>query len=197
MDWLAKMYVDALNVIHYMHDKYAYERFEMALHDYPVRRTMAMGIAGLAVTADSLSAIRDARVKVVRDDTGLVVDYEIEGDYPAYGNNDDRADEHRGLARRTRFMSKVRQYPTYRDAVHTQSVLTITSNVVYGKATGNTPDGRRAGEPFSPGANPMNGRDRHGWVASALSVAKLPYDAGAGRHLADQQPGAGRSGQDP
>ena len=175
MDWLARIYVDALNVIHYMHDKYAYERLEMALHDYPVRRTMAMGIAGLAVVADSLSAIRDARVKVVRDDTGLVVDYEVEGDYPAYGNNDDRADE-LAVWIVEQFMGKVRQHPTYRDAVHTQSVLTITSNVVYGKATGNTPDGRRSGEPFSPGANPMNGRDQHGWVASALSVAKLPYD---------------------
>jgi formate C-acetyltransferase len=175
MDWLARIYVDALNVIHYMHDKYAYERLEMALHDYPVRRTMAMGIAGLAVVADSLSAIRDARVKAVRDDTGLVVDYEVEGDYPAYGNNDDRADE-LAVWIVEQFMGKVRQHPTYRDAVHTQSVLTITSNVVYGKATGNTPDGRRSGEPFSPGANPMNGRDQHGWVASALSVAKLPYD---------------------
>ena len=174
MDWLARVYVDALNVIHYMHDKYAYERLEMALHDYPVRRTMAMGIAGLAVTADSLSAIRDARVRVIRDETGLVVDYEIEGEYPAYGNNDDRADEIAVWLLES-FMAKVRQYPAYRDAVHTQSVLTITSNVVYGKATGNTPDGRRAGEPFSPGANPMNGRDVHGWVASALSVAKLPY----------------------
>jgi formate C-acetyltransferase len=175
MDWLARVYVDALNVIHYMHDKYAYERLEMALHDHPVRRTMAMGIAGLAVTADSLSAIRDATVRVVRDGTGLIVDYQIDGDYPAYGNNDDRADE---LAADLveRFMAKLRQYPTYRGAVPTQSVLTITSNVVYGKATGNTPDGRRSGEPFSPGANPMNGRDQHGWVASALSVAKLPYD---------------------
>ena len=159
----------------------------MALHDYPVRRTMAMGIAGLAVAADSLSAIRDARVKVVRDDTGLVVDYQIEGDYPAYGNNDDRVDD---IAVRLveQFMTKIRQYPTYRHAVHTQSVLTITSNVVYGKATGSTPDGRRAGEPFSPGANPMNGRDKHGWVASALSVAKLPYASALRRHLPDQQP---------
>jgi formate C-acetyltransferase len=175
MDWLARVYVEALNIIHYMHDKYAYERLEMALHDYPVRRTMAMGIAGLAVVADSLSAIRDARVKVIRDDTGLIVDYQIEGDYPAYGNNDDRVDQ-LAVWVVERFMSKVRQHRTYRDAVHTQSVLTITSNVVYGKATGNTPDGRRTGEPFSPGANPMNGRDQHGWVASALSVAKLPYD---------------------
>jgi formate C-acetyltransferase len=175
MDWLARVYVEALNIIHYMHDKYAYERLEMALHDYPVRRTMAMGIAGLAVVADSLSAIRDARVKVIRDATGLVVDYQVEGDYPAYGNNDDRADQ-LAVWVVERFMAKVRQHRTYRDAVHTQSVLTITSNVVYGKATGSTPDGRRAGEPFSPGANPMNGRDQHGWVASALSVAKLPYD---------------------
>ncbi len=175
MDWLARVYVEALNIIHYMHDEYAYERLEMALHDYPVRRTMAMGIAGLAVVADSLSAIRDARVKVIRDDTGLIVDYQVEGGYPAYGNNDDRVDE-LAVWVVERFMAKVRQHRTYRDAVHTQSVLTITSNVVYGKATGNTPDGRRAGEPFSPGANPMNGRDQHGWVASALSVAKLPYD---------------------
>lgn len=175
MDWLARVYVDALNVIHYMHDKYAYERLEMALHDHPVRRTMAMGIAGLAVAADSLSAIREATVTVVRDATGLVVDYVVAGDYPAYGNNDDRADEIAvDLVRR--FMAKIRQYPTYRGAIPTQSVLTITSNIVYGKATGNTPDGRRLGEPFSPGANPMNGRDQHGWVASALSVAKLPYD---------------------
>jgi formate C-acetyltransferase len=175
MDWLARVYVDALNIIHYMHDKYAYERIEMALHDYPVRRTMAMGIAGLAVTADSLSAIRDAEVTVIRDDTGLVVDYSIDGKYPAYGNNDERADQ-LAVDLVERFMAKIRLYPTYRGAIPTQSVLTITSNVVYGKATGNTPDGRRAGEPFSPGANPMNGRDRHGWVASALSVAKLPYD---------------------
>jgi formate C-acetyltransferase len=175
MDWLARVYVDALNIIHYMHDKYAYERLEMALHDHPVRRTMAMGIAGLAVAADSLSAIRDARVGVQRDDTGLIVDYIVEGDYPAYGNNDDRADD-LAVALVEQFMEKIRRYPTYRDAIPTQSVLTITSNVVYGNATGNTPDGRRSGEPFSPGANPMNGRDRHGWVASALSVAKLPYD---------------------
>jgi formate C-acetyltransferase len=175
MDWLARVYVDALNIIHYMHDKYAYERIEMALHDHPVRRTMAMGIAGLAVAADSLSAIRDAAVSVVRDDTGLIVDYEIDGAYVAYGNNDDRADAV-AVDLVTRFMTKIREYPTYRGAIPTQSLLTITSNVVYGKATGNTPDGRRAGEPFSPGANPMNGRDRHGWVASALSVAKIPYD---------------------
>ncbi len=174
MDWLAGTYVNALNVIHYMHDKYAYERIEMALHDYPVKRTMAMGIAGLAIAADSLSAMRYARVKVIRDETGLAVDYEIEGDYPAYGNNDDRADE-LAVMLVEKFMDKVRGYKTYRDAEHTTSVLTITSNVVYGKHTGNTPDGRRTGEPFSPGANPMNGRDTHGFLAAALSVAKLPY----------------------
>ncbi|MER6632713.1 formate C-acetyltransferase [Streptomyces sp. NPDC000987] len=175
LSWLAKTYVHALNVIHYMHDKYAYERLEMALHDRAILRTMACGIAGLSVAADSLSAIKHAHVKVIRDETGLAVDYVIEGDYPAYGNNDDRADS---IAQWIvhEFMEKVRRYPTYRDAVHTQSVLTITSNVVYGKKTGNTPDGRRAGTPFAPGANPMNGRDEHGYIASALSVAKLPYD---------------------
>ncbi|MFE6869201.1 formate C-acetyltransferase [Kitasatospora sp. NPDC057692] len=174
MEWLAGTYVHALNVIHYMHDRYAYERLEMALHDRDVRRTMACGIAGLAVAADSLSAIKYAKVTPVRDGTGLVTDYRIEGEYPAYGNNDDRADAI-AVHLVEEFMRKVRKHPTYRGAEHTQSVLTITSNVVYGKKTGNTPDGRRAGEPFSPGANPMNGRDRHGYVASALSVAKLPY----------------------
>lgn len=178
LDWLAATYVDALNVIHYMHDKYAYERLEMALHDHPVHRTMACGIAGLSVAADSLSAVRHARVRVIRDAAGLAVDYAAEGGpeaYPAYGNNDDRADDIAvGLVRS--FMAKVRRHPAYRNAEHTQSVLTITSNVVYGKHTGNTPDGRRAGAPFAPGANPMNGRDRHGMAASALSVAKLPYD---------------------
>jgi formate C-acetyltransferase len=175
LDWLAQTYVNTLNVIHYMHDKYAYERIEMALHDHPVYRYMACGIAGLSVAADSLSAVKHARVKVIRDDTGLAVDYEIEGEFPAYGNNDDRVDSIAvGLVKS--FMAKVREYPTYRNAEHTQSVLTITSNVVYGKHTGNTPDGRRAGEPFAPGANPMNGRDRHGVAASALSVAKLPYE---------------------
>ncbi|MFF9018116.1 formate C-acetyltransferase [Streptomyces sp. NPDC014870] len=175
LDWLAKTYVHAMNVIHYMHDKYAYERIEMALHDYAPMRTMAFGAAGLSVAADSLSAIKHATVRPVRDESGLVVDFEIDGDYPAYGNNDDAADD---IAVRIvhDFMEKLRQYPTYRDATHTQSILTITSNVVYGKKTGNTPDGRRAGEPFAPGANPMNGRDSHGYVASALSVAKLPYD---------------------
>ncbi|MFD3565724.1 pyruvate formate lyase family protein [Streptomyces sp. NPDC058667] len=175
LEWLASVYVHALNVIHYMHDRYAYERVEMALHDRDVRRTMACGIAGLSVAADSLAAVKYARVTPVRDETGLVIDYLVDGDYPAYGNNDERVD---GIAVRLveEFMRKVRKHPTYRDAEHTQSVLTITSNVVYGKKTGNTPDGRRAREPFSPGANPMNGRDTHGYVASALSVAKLPYE---------------------
>ena len=174
LDWLAKTYIDALNVIHYMHDKYAYERLEMALHDYGVLRTMACGIAGLSVTADSLAAIRYATVRPVRDDTGLVVNYRTDGEFPTYGNDDDLADDIAvGLVRT--FMDKVRQHETYRNARHTQSVLTITSNVVYGKHTGNTPDGRRSGAPFAPGANPMNGRDQHGLVAAALSVAKLPY----------------------
>jgi formate C-acetyltransferase len=174
-DWLAKTYVDALNIIHYMHDKYAYERIEMALHDHPVQRLLGCGIAGLSIVADSLSAVKHARVTVIRDETGLAVDYEVEGDFPRFGNNDDRADAI-AVELVEDFMTKVRRYPAYRDAVHTQSVLTITSNVVYGKHTGNTPDGRQAGEPFAPGANPMNGRDTHGLVAAALSVAKLPYD---------------------
>ncbi|MFE3204804.1 formate C-acetyltransferase [Embleya sp. NPDC059237] len=177
LDWLAGVYVDALNIIHHMHDKYAYERLEMALHDHPVHRTMACGIAGLSVVADSLSAVRHAGVEVIRDaDTGLAVDYRVLGEYPAFGNNDDRADTIAvGLVRS--FLTKLRRHPTYRDAEHTLSVLTITSNVVYGKHTGNTPDGRRAGTPFAPGANPMNGRDRHGMAASALSVAKIPYES--------------------
>ena len=174
LDWLAQTYVEALNCIHYMHDKYAYERLEMALHDRDVLRTMACGIAGLSVAVDSLSAIKYATVRPVRREDGLVVDYEVEGDFPTFGNDDDRVDSI-AVTLVERFMEKVRQHPTYRDAVHTQSVLTITSNVVYGKHTGNTPDGRRAGEPFAPGANPMNGRDTHGMLASALSVAKLPY----------------------
>src|SRR5499427_7733930 len=150
MDWLAGVYVSAMNIIHYMHDKYAYERIEMALHDYSPVRTMAFGMAGLSVVSDSLSAIRYARVKVVRDETGLVVDYQIEGDFPVFGNNDNRVDQLASWLVST-FMGKLRKYPTYRHALHTQSVLTITSNVVYGKATGNTPDGRRKGEPFAPG----------------------------------------------
>jgi formate C-acetyltransferase len=183
MDWLAGVYVNAMNVIHYMHDKYAYERIEMALHDYAPLRTMAFGMAGMSVVADSLSAIRYARVRVVRDATGLVTDFQTEGTFPVFGNNDNRVDQ---LATWTvsTFMSKLRKYPTYRHALHTQSVLTITSNVVYGKATGNTPDGRRKGEPFAPGANPMHGRDSHGIHAAAASVAKIPYrDAADGISL--------------
>jgi formate C-acetyltransferase len=176
LDWLARTYVDALNVIHAMHDKYAYERIEMALHDYPVRRFLATGIAGLSVAVDSLSAIKYAQVKVLRDATGLVTDYVVDGDYPQYGNNDARADEIAVWLVET-FMDRIGAQQTYRGAIPTLSVLTITSNVVYGKNTGNTPDGRRAGEPFAPGANPMNGRDRHGMIASALSVAKLPYES--------------------
>ena len=183
MDWLAGVYVSAMNVIHYMHDKYAYERIEMALHDYAPLRTMAFGMAGMSVVADSLSAMKYARVKVIRDATGLIVDYEREGDFPTFGNNDNRVD-HLASWLVTTFMAKLRKYPTYRNAVHTQSVLTITSNVVYGKATGNSPDGRRAGEPFAPGANPMHGRDSHGIHASAASVAKIPYrDAADGISL--------------
>ena len=175
VEWLAATYVNALNVIHYMHDKYAYERLEMALHDYAPARTLACGIAGLSVLADSLSAIKYATVRPVRDETGLIVDFETEGDFPCFGNNDDDVDQ---IAVHVveEFMSKVRKHPAYRNAKHTQSVLTITSNVVYGKKTGNTPDGRRKGEPFAPGANPMHGRDKKGLVAAALSVAKLPYE---------------------
>ncbi len=174
MDWLARVYVNALNVIHYMHDKYAYERIEMALHDYSPHRTLACGIAGLSIVADSLSAIKYATVRPVRDETGLVVDYEIDGEFPAFGNNDDRVDQYASMLV-TKFMEKIREYPAYRHAQHTQSVLTITSNVVYGKATGSTPDGRKAGEPFAPGANPMHGRDKKGLIPAAMSVAKIPY----------------------
>ena len=174
-DWLAKTYVDALNVIHYMHDKYSYERIEMALHDPEILRTMACGIAGLSVAADSLSAIKYAKVKAIRNEEGLIVDFETEGEFPCYGNNDPRVDEI-ACDLVSNFMNKIRKLHTYRDSLPTQSVLTITSNVVYGKKTGNTPDGRRAGEPFAPGANPMHGRDKSGAVASMLSVAKLSYD---------------------
>jgi formate C-acetyltransferase len=183
MDWLASVYVNAMNIIHYMHDKYAYERLEMALHDYAPLRTMAFGMAGMSVVADSLSAIRYARVWAIRDESGLVIDYAIEGDFPVFGNNDNSVDHIASWLVST-FMSKLRKYPTYRHALHTQSILTITSNVVYGKSTGNTPDGRRRGEPFAPGANPMHGRDKHGIHASAASVAKIPFrDAADGISL--------------
>ncbi|WP_105901839.1 formate C-acetyltransferase [Vibrio gangliei] len=174
MDWLAKQYVTALNAIHYMHDKYSYEASLMALHDRDVRRTMACGIAGLSVAADSLSAIKYAKVKPIRDEDGLAIDFEIEGDYPKFGNNDPRVDDI-ACELVSVFMGKIRKLKTYRDATPTQSILTITSNVVYGKKTGNTPDGRRAGTPFAPGANPMHGRDEKGAVASLTSVAKLPF----------------------
>jgi formate C-acetyltransferase len=174
MTWLARTYVNALNVIHYMHDKYAYERLEMALHDYHPERTLACGIAGLSIVADSLSAIKHTGVHPVRDETGLITDFVLDGEYPAFGNNDPRVDDLAAEIVHV-FMEKVRAFPAYRDALHTQSVLTITSNVVYGKATGATPDGRKHGEPFAPGANPMHGRDRKGLIPAALSVARLPY----------------------
>lgn len=175
VDWLSKLYVNTLNVIHYMHDKYCYERLEMALHDRDILRTMACGVAGLSVVADAFSAMKYAKVKVIRDESGLAVDYEIEGDYPKYGNNDDQVDAIASNLVKD-FMNKLRKHKTYRNAVPTQSVLTITSNVVYGKKTGNTPDGRKAGEPFAPGANPMHGRDTKGAIAALASVAKLPYE---------------------
>ncbi|MFW5801717.1 MAG: pyruvate formate lyase family protein, partial [Spirochaeta sp.] len=176
LDWLAGLYVNALNIIHYMHDKYCYESLQMALHDRDVFRTMACGIAGLSVCADSLSAIKHARVSVIRDESGMAVDYKIDGEYPAFGNDDDRVDV---IASDLveRFMGKIAKNPTYRGSTPTMSILTITSNVVYGKKTGNTPDGRRGGDPVAPGANPMHGRDTHGAVASLASVAKLPYEA--------------------
>ncbi|MDP4084921.1 MAG: formate C-acetyltransferase [Bacillota bacterium] len=174
MEWLAGLYINTLNVIHYMHDKYSYERIEMALHDTQILRTMATGIAGLSVVADSLSAIKYGKVKVIRDENGLAIDFETNGDFPKYGNNDDRVDSIAVNIVKS-FMKKLRKHPTYRNSLHTMSILTITSNVVYGKKTGNTPDGRRAGEPFAPGANPMHGRDTKGTLASLSSVAKLPY----------------------
>ncbi|MBE5799461.1 MAG: formate C-acetyltransferase [Clostridiales bacterium] len=174
MRWLAEVYVNTLNVIHYMHDKYSYERLQMALHDKNVTRWFATGIAGLSVVADSLSAIKFAKVRVIRDETGLAVDYEVEGDFPKYGNDDDRVDNiARGIVHR--FMEHIRKNHTYRDSIPTTSILTITSNVVYGKATGSTPDGRKKGEAFAPGANPMHRRDTHGAIASLSSVAKLPF----------------------
>ena len=179
MEWLAGLYVNTLNVIHYMHDKYSYERVQMALHDRDVKRYFATGIAGLSVVADSLSAIKYAKVKCIRDEDGLVTDYEVEGDYPKYGNNDDRVDQIAVKIVRT-FMDKIRKHHTYRDGVPTMSILTITSNVVYGKKTGNTPDGRKMGQPLAPGANPMHGRDTHGAASSLSSVAKLPF-----RHAQD------------
>ena len=175
MEWLAGLYVNTLNVIHYMHDKYCYERSQMALHDRDVKRYFATGIAGLSVVADSLSAIKYAKVKTIRDENGLVVDYEVEGDYPKYGNDDNRVDQFAVMIVR-KFMNMIRKHYTYRNSIPTMSILTITSNVVYGKKTGNTPDGRKAGIPLAPGANPMHGRDKNGAVASLASVAKLPFD---------------------
>ncbi len=175
LDWLAKLYINTLNIIHYMHDKYAYERLQMALHDRDIIRTSACGFAGLSVVADSLSSIRYGRVRVVRDETGLVKDYVLEGEYPAFGNNDERVDEI-AIDVVRRFMNRLKQHKTYRNSTATLSILTITSNIVYGKKTGSTPDGRKAGDPFAPGANPMHGRDRNGALASMASVAKLPYE---------------------
>lgn len=175
LDWLAGVYVNTLNVIHYMHDKYCYEAAEMALHDHDIRRFFATGIAGLSVVADSLSAIKYAKVKVIRDEDGIAVDYETEGEFPKYGNNDDRVDQLAADLVKN-FMNKLKEHRTYRNGVHSMSILTITSNVVYGKKTGNTPDGRKSGEPFAPGANPMHGRDTNGALASLQSVAKLPYE---------------------
>jgi formate C-acetyltransferase len=175
MDWLASLYMNALNAIHYMHDKYYYERLEMALHDRDVFRTMACGIAGLSVVADSLSACKYADVKIIRDERGLATDFETTGEFPLFGNDDDRVDDiARDLVKL--FMSKLKKNPTYRDSVATQSILTITSNVVYGKKTGGTPDGRKKGDPFGPGANPVHGRDKNGAVSSMRSIAKLPYE---------------------
>ena len=176
MDYVAKIYIKALNAIHYMHDKYSYEAIEMALHDKDVFQTMACGVAGLSVAADSLSAIKYAKVKVIRDENGIATDYEVEGEFPQFGNDDDRVDQI-AVDIVKRFMEKLRKHPTYKNAKHTLSILTITSNVVYGKATGNTPDGRRAGSPFGPGANPLHGRDKNGSLAVMNSIAKLPFDS--------------------
>ncbi len=176
MDYVAKIYIKALNAIHYMHDKYSYEALEMALHDKDILQTMACGIAGLSVAADSLSAIKYAKVRTIRNEAGLVVDYEVEGDYPKFGNDDDRVDQI-AVNIVKRFMEKLRKHPTYKNSKHTLSILTITSNVVYGKATGNTPDGRDAGAPFGPGANPLHGRDTNGALAVMNSIAKLPFDS--------------------
>ena len=174
MRWLARVYVNALNIIHYMHDKYAYERLQMALHDRDVKRWFATGIAGLSVVADSLSAIKYAKVRVTRNDAGIVTDYTVEGDFPKFGNDDDRVDSIAKEVLHT-FISYLRENEAYRDGEITTSILTITSNVTYGKNTGSTPDGRKAGEPFAPGANPMHGRDENGAVASLASVSKLPF----------------------
>ncbi|SDB17318.1 formate C-acetyltransferase [Ruminococcaceae bacterium FB2012] len=174
MEWLAELYVNTLNIIHYMHDKYCYEKIQMALHDRDVKRYFATGIAGLSVVADSLSAIKYAKVRCIRDEDGVVVDYEVEGDFPKYGNNDDRVDKI-AVDIVNRFMNKIRKHHTYRGSIPTMSILTITSNVVYGKKTGSTPDGRKMGVPLAPGANPMHGRDEHGALASLSSVAKLPW----------------------
>ncbi len=175
LDWLSEKYVDALNIIHYMHDKYAYEAVQMALHDTEVGRIMGFGVAGLSIIADSLSAIRDATVRPIRNEDGLIIDFEIEGDFPKYGNDNDRVDE-LAIDVVKRFITKLEKHKLYRDAKHSMSVLTITSNVVYGKKTGATPDGRKGGEAFAPGANPMHGRDTSGAIASLNSVAKIPYD---------------------
>ena len=175
MDYVARTYINALNIIHYMHDKYCYESLEMALHDKEILRTMACGIAGLSVVADSFSAMKYAKVKVIRNEDGLVVDYKVEGDFPKYGNDDDRVDEIAVKIEKT-FMNKLRKLPTYRNSKPTMSILTITSNVVYGKATGSTPDGRKAGEPFGPGANPIHGRDINGAISVLNTIAKLPYE---------------------
>ena len=182
LDLVAKEYINALNIIHYMHDKYSYERIEMALHDKDILRTMACGIAGLSVVTDSLSAIKYAKVKPIRDENGIAINFEIEGDFPKFGNDDDKVDKIAVKIIKT-FIKKLKKYKTYRNAVHTQSILTITSNVVYGKNTGATPDGREAGFPFAPGANPLHGRDTNGPLAVLNSLAKLPYEHAKDRNF--------------